>query len=103
LTRGRRLAGERFSSAPPTEAESGESARVQGEKLYAVIMMWCKTLKTSTETTEYIMFRRAMIIKADEMGMLGTVTVGKKRKAVDPMEVVEAAVLDDVDFGMIAV
>jgi hypothetical protein len=85
------------------EAESGESARVQGEKLYAVIMMWCKTLKTLTETTEYIMFRRAMIIKADEMGMLGTVTVGKKRKAVDPMEVVEAAVLDDVDFGMVAV
>jgi hypothetical protein len=66
-------------------------------------MVWCKTLKTLMETEEYIMFRRAMIIKADEMGMLGSVTVGKKRKAGDPMEVVEAAVLEDVDFGMVAV
>jgi hypothetical protein len=55
------------------------------------------------ETEEYIMFCRAMIIKADEMGMLGSLTVVKKRKAVDPMEVVEAAVLEDVDFGMVAV
>jgi hypothetical protein len=82
------------------DAENGESARVQGEKLYAVIMLWCKTLKTLMETEEYIMFRRAMIIKADEMGMLGSVAVGKKRKAVDPEEVLEAAVLDDVDFGL---
>jgi hypothetical protein len=63
-------------------------------------MLWCKTLKTLMETEEYIMFRRAMIIKADEMGMLGSVVVGKKRKAVDPEEVLEAAVLDDVDFGL---
>jgi hypothetical protein len=66
-------------------------------------MVWCKTLKTLMETQEYIMFCRAMIIKADEMGMLGTFSVGRKRKAAEQVEVVEAAVLDDVDFGFAAV
>jgi hypothetical protein len=80
--------------------ENGESARVQGEKLYAKIVLWCKTLKTLMETEEYIMFKRAMIIKANEMGMLGSMSVGKKRKVVDPEEVLEAVVLDDVDFGL---
>ena len=84
------------------DAESGESARVQGEKLYGKIMVWCKTLKTLMETQEYIMFRKAMIMKADEMGMLGTL-VGRKRKAVELVEEVEAVVLEDVDFGFVEV
>ena len=65
-------------------------------------MVWCKTLKTLMETQEYIMFRKAMIVKADEMGMLGTL-VGRKRKAVELVEEVEAVVLEDVDFGFVEV
>jgi hypothetical protein len=83
------------------DAETGESARVQGEKLYLVIVDWCKRLKSLVETEEYIMFRKAMIIKADEMGMLGNLAVGgKKRKAVEREELLEAVVLDEVDFGL---
>jgi hypothetical protein len=85
------------------DAENGESARVQGEKLYGKIMVWCKTLKTLMETQEYIMFRKRMIIKADEMEMLGTILVVRKRKAVEQMEEVEAVVLEDVDFGFVEV
>ena len=48
------------------------------------------------------MFRKAMIMKADEMGMLGTL-VGRKRKAVELVEEVEAVVLEDVDFGFVEV
>jgi hypothetical protein len=44
-----------------------------------------------------------MIIKADEMGMLGTLGGSRKRKAVEQVEEIEAVVLEDVDFGFVAV
>jgi hypothetical protein len=85
------------------DAKTGESSRAEGEKLYGKIMVWCKTLKELMETQEFIMFCRAMIIKADEMGMLGTLGGSRKRKAVEQVEEIEAVVLEDVDFGIVAV